>query len=129
MLFIQLIYSCIHGIMVVSMAKLFHLLHKSLAEPDNSSFHRDEGVVQHLMRTLQSTTMHCAGLVPIETHITQCPKQRFCMSHLSFSVKLDVQKKCKDKALIHHGLQNDHRVIKVYLMPCEGLVCSFSTPL
>ena len=47
------------------------------------------------------------------THITQCTNKRFCPSSLSFSVRLDGQKQCKDKAFIPHGLQNGRRVIKV----------------
>ena len=46
-------------------------------------------------------------------HITQCPNKRFCPSNLSFSVRLDGQRQCKDKAFIPHGLQNGRRVIKV----------------
>ena len=47
------------------------------------------------------------------THITQCTNKRFCPSSLSFSVRLDGQKQCKDKAFIPHRLQNGRRVIKV----------------
>ena len=55
----------------------------------------------------------CSKTTSQLAHITQCPNKRFCPSNLSFSVRLDGQRQCKDKAFIPHGLQNGRRVIKV----------------
>ena len=76
------------------------------------------GVLRRLTRLMPgnvSLSLYKAYLLPhLElAHITQCPNKRFCPSNLSFSVRLDGQRQCKDKAFISHGLQNGRRVTKV----------------
>ena len=74
-------------------------------------FHLSTNDILVLWRCCYRSRRRC--LNSLLAHITQCPNKRFCPSNLSFSVRLDGQRQCKDKAFIPHGLQNGRRVIKV----------------
>ena len=78
-----------------------------------SDYHKVIASNQYALPILAYATWPQAWPLSELAHITQCPNKRFFPSNLSFSVRLDGQRQCKDKAFIPHGLQNGRRVIKV----------------